>query len=82
MLILLSYLVRRQMVARTVLETLRQVTDAPEDVEAVFAVVSRLAQDVGKLFYYFFFQISVCESFFLGGCPRGDFFSNFGCANS
>ena len=56
------------MVARTVLETLRQVTDAPEDVEAVFAVVSRLAQDVGKLFYYFFVSRSAsAKVFFWGG---------------
>ena len=39
----------RQMVARTVLDTLRQVSDVSNDIEAVFAIVARLAQDVGKL---------------------------------
>ena len=38
----------RQMVARTVLDTLRQVADVSNDIEAVFAIVARLAQDVGK----------------------------------
>ena len=37
------------MVARTVLDTLRQVSDVSTDIEAVFAIVARLAQDVGKL---------------------------------
>merc|ERR550532_299007 len=37
----------RQMVARTVLDTLRQVSDVSNDIEAVFAIVARLAQDVG-----------------------------------
>merc|ERR1719507_615763 len=36
----------RQMVARTVLDTLRQVSDVSNDIEAVFAIVARLAQDV------------------------------------
>jgi len=36
----------RQMVARTVLDTLRQVADVSNDIEAVFAIVARLAQDV------------------------------------
>jgi serine/threonine-protein phosphatase 4 regulatory subunit 1 len=35
-----------QMVARTVLDTLRQVSNAFPDIEAVFIIVSRLAQDV------------------------------------
>jgi serine/threonine-protein phosphatase 4 regulatory subunit 1 len=34
------------MVARTVLDTLRQVSDVSNDIEAVFAIVARLAQDV------------------------------------
>jgi len=34
------------MVARTVLDTLRQVADVSNDIEAVFAIVARLAQDV------------------------------------
>lgn len=38
----------RQMVARTVLDTLRQVSDVSNDIEAVFAIVARLAQDIGK----------------------------------
>ena len=38
----------RQMVARTVLDTLRQVSDTLADIEAVFGIVSRLAQDVGE----------------------------------
>merc|ERR1719507_2836191 len=36
----------RQMVARTVLDTLRQVSDVSNDIEAVFAIVARLAQDI------------------------------------
>ena len=36
------------MVARTVLDTLRQVSDVSNDIEAVFAIVARLAQDIGK----------------------------------
>ena len=36
------------MVARTVLDTLRQVSDVSNDIEAVFAIVARLAQDVGE----------------------------------
>jgi len=37
-----------QMVARTVLDTLRQVSENTTDVGTVFEIVSRLAQDVGK----------------------------------
>ncbi|XP_023346768.1 serine/threonine-protein phosphatase 4 regulatory subunit 1, partial [Eurytemora carolleeae] len=36
----------RQMVARTVLETLRQVTDVVEDTQSVFMILARLGQDV------------------------------------
>ena len=36
------------MVARTVLDTLRQVAITPTDIEVVFTVVARLAQDVGE----------------------------------
>ena len=39
----------RQMVARTVLDTLRQVSENSTDVATVFHIVTRLAQDVGKL---------------------------------
>ena len=39
----------RQMVARTVLDTLRQVSENSTDVGTVFDIVTRLAQDVGKL---------------------------------
>lgn len=42
------FFVFRQMVARTVLDTLRQVADTREEVESVFHIVARLAQDVGK----------------------------------
>ena len=43
-----SVLFCRQMVARTVLDTLRQVSEVSNDIEAVFAIVARLAQDVGE----------------------------------
>ena len=36
------------MVARTVLETLRQVTDVVEDTQSVFMILARLGQDVGE----------------------------------
>ena len=38
------------MVARTVLETLRQVTDVVEDTQSVFMILARLGQDVGESF--------------------------------
>ena len=38
----------RQFIARTVLDTLRLVTDIPEDVEAVLKVMNKLADDLGK----------------------------------
>ena len=38
----------RQFIARTILDTLRLVTEAPEDVEAVLNVMNKLADDVGK----------------------------------
>ena len=38
----------RQFIARTILDTLRLVTDTPEDVEAVLKVMNKLADDVGK----------------------------------
>jgi hypothetical protein len=38
----------RQMVARTVLDTLRQVADTRDEVESVFQIVARLSQDVGE----------------------------------
>ena len=38
----------RQIVARTILETLRVVTDDASDVEAVLNVMTKLADDVGK----------------------------------
>jgi hypothetical protein len=37
-----------QMVARTVLDTLRQVNENAPDVTTVFEIVGRLSQDVGK----------------------------------
>jgi uncharacterized protein YutE (UPF0331/DUF86 family) len=36
------------MVARTVLDTLRQVATNKEEVESVFDIVARLAQDIGE----------------------------------
>jgi len=36
----------RQMVARTLLDTLRQVTEDAEDVAAILAIINRLAQDI------------------------------------
>lgn len=36
------------MVARTILETLRVVTDEPADVTAVLNVMNKLADDAGK----------------------------------
>ena len=44
------YMFYRQVVARTILETLRVVTDDADDVTAVLNVMSRLADDVGKIF--------------------------------
>ena len=41
-------LIYRQFIARTILDTLRLVTDTPEDVEAVLKVMNKLADDVGK----------------------------------
>lgn len=38
----------RQIVARTVLETLRAVVDDPHDVDAVLNVMNKLADDVGE----------------------------------
>ncbi len=38
----------RQVVARTILETLRAVVDEKDDVEAVLNVMNRLADDQGK----------------------------------
>jgi hypothetical protein len=38
----------RQIVARTVLETLRVVTGQPDNVTAVLNVMNKLADDVGK----------------------------------
>ncbi len=38
----------RQIVARTVLETLRSVVDDPSDVDAVLNVMNKLADDVGE----------------------------------
>ena len=38
------------MVARTLLDTLRQVTEDAEDVAAILAIINRLAQDIGKNF--------------------------------
>ena len=38
----------RQIVARTILETLRVVTDDAADVDAVLNVMNKLADDVGK----------------------------------
>ena len=38
--------------ARTILDTLRQVSENSTDVGTVFNIVTRLAQDVGKLSYY------------------------------
>ena len=43
-----SYFFFRQIVARTILETLRVVTDDASDVEAVLNVMTKLADDVGK----------------------------------
>lgn len=40
----------RQIVARTLLETLRTVTDDEDDVHTVLQVMNKLADDVGK--YY------------------------------
>ena len=42
------FVIYRQFIARTILDTLRLVTDAPEDVEAVLKVMNKLADDVGK----------------------------------
>ena len=39
----------RQVVARTILETLRVVTDEVDDVAVVLNVMSKLADDVGKI---------------------------------
>ena len=36
------------MVARTVLDTLRQVVEMPADVEALLEILARLGQDVGE----------------------------------
>ena len=41
----------RQVVARTILETLRVVTEDPEDVNSVLNVMTKLADDVGKKSY-------------------------------
>ena len=38
----------RQFIARTVLDTLRLVTDTAEDVEDVLKVMNKLADDLGK----------------------------------
>ena len=43
------YISFRQVVARTILETLRVVTDDSDDVNSVLNVMSRLADDVGKV---------------------------------
>ena len=43
-----SFPIFRQFIARTILDTLRLVTDTPEDVEAVLKVMNKLADDVGK----------------------------------
>jgi hypothetical protein len=40
------------MVARTMLDTLRQVATNKEDLESVFDIVARLAQDIGTAFIY------------------------------
>ena len=42
----------RQFIARTVLDTLRLVTDLPDDVEAVLKVMNKLADDLGKWHTY------------------------------
>ena len=45
------------MVARTVLDTLRQVSENATDVGTVFEIVSRLAQDVGKWYFIYLFTV-------------------------
>ena len=42
----------RQFIARTVLDTLRLVTDTAEDVEDVLKVMNKLADDLGKWHSY------------------------------
>ena len=42
------YFYFRQMVPRIALETLRQVVGDPSDVELVFTILERLAEDLGK----------------------------------
>ena len=44
----LNNLYFRQMVPRIALETLRQVVGDPSDVELVFTILERLAEDLGK----------------------------------
>ena len=48
-LIYISIMFYRQVVARTILETLRVVTDEVDDVAVVLNVMSKLADDVGKI---------------------------------
>ena len=47
----------RQIVARTILETLRVVTDDAADVDAVLNVMNKLADDVGKTTFYSFLKL-------------------------
>ena len=49
----------RQVVARTILETLRVVTDDPDDVNSVLNVMTKLADDVGKGIYFDYTKQSI-----------------------
>ena len=46
--LMIFFFIFRQFIARTVLDTLRLVTDLPDDVEAVLKVMNKLADDLGK----------------------------------